>query len=183
MTRQQAVEAAIRDCRERVNEAIQEDLPINRPERLYEASRYLLEAGGKRLRPTILLLAAEALEGVSPGEEAYRSFPSRTGNPVDVLAAAVSVEIIQSFTLIHDDIMDDDDVRRGVPAVHREYDLSPARIAVERSYSLWTAGTPRRISSSSMMSSWMSVNDWIISMLTAARIRLICPLSTVGNAR
>jgi len=135
MTRQQAVEAAIRDCRERVNEAIQEDLPINRPERLYEASRYLLEAGGKRLRPTILLLAAEALEGVSPGEEAYRSFPSRTGDPVDVLAAAVSVEIIQSFTLIHDDIMDDDEVRRGVPAVHEAYGLSTAILAGDTLYS------------------------------------------------
>jgi geranylgeranyl diphosphate synthase type I len=147
MTRQQAVEAAIRDRRERVNEAIQEDLPINRPERLYEASRYLLEAGGKRLRPTILLLAAEALEGVSPGEEAYRSFPSRTGGPVDVLAAAVSVEIIQSFTLIHDDIMDDDDVRRGVPAVHREYDLSTAILAGDTLYSkafenMLETGTP-----------------------------------------
>ena len=129
MTRQQAVEAAIRHRRERVDEAIAEDLPIERPERLYEASRYLLEAGGKRLRPTVLLLAAEALSDVDPSECSYRAFPSTADEPVDVLTAAVSVEIIQSFTLIHDDIMDDDDMRRGVPAVHREYDLSTAILA------------------------------------------------------
>jgi len=135
MARQQAVEAAIQHRRERVNEAIVEDLPIKRPDRLYEASRYLLEAGGKRLRPTILLLTAEALSGVDPGDRSYRAFPSIADDPVDVLAAAVSVEIIQSFTLIHDDIMDDDDMRRGVPAVHREYDLSTAILAGDTLYS------------------------------------------------
>jgi len=135
MTRQQAVEAAIRHRRERVDEAIAEDLPIERPERLYEASRYLLEAGGKRLRPTVLLLAAEALSDVDPSECSYRAFPSTADEPVDVLTAAVSVEIIQSFTLIHDDIMDDDDMRRGVPAVHREYDLSTAILAGDTLYS------------------------------------------------
>jgi geranylgeranyl diphosphate synthase type I len=135
MTRQQAVEAAIQRRRERINEAIAEDLPMERPERLYEASRYLLEAGGKRLRPTILLLAAESLSEADPGECSYREFPSISDEPVDVLAAAVSVEIIQSFTLIHDDIMDDDDMRRGVPAVHQEYDLSTAILAGDTLYS------------------------------------------------
>jgi geranylgeranyl diphosphate synthase type I len=135
MGRQQAVETAIECRRERIDEAIREDLPIQRPERLYEASRYLLEAGGKRLRPTILLLAAEALTEADPDARSYRRFPANDGGPVDVLAAAVSVEIIQSFTLIHDDIMDDDDVRRGVPAVHREYDLSTAILAGDTLYS------------------------------------------------
>jgi len=135
MERQQAVETAIERRRERIDEAIGEDLPIQRPERLYEASRYLLEAGGKRLRPTILLLAAEALTEVDPDARSYRRFPANDGGTVDVLAAAVSVEIIQSFTLIHDDIMDDDDVRRGVPAVHREYDLSTAILAGDTLYS------------------------------------------------
>jgi geranylgeranyl diphosphate synthase type I len=51
------------------------------------------------------------------------------------MTAAVSVEVIQSFTLIHDDIMDDDDVRRGVPAVHREYDLETAILAGDTLYS------------------------------------------------
>jgi geranylgeranyl diphosphate synthase type I len=135
MTPPDPVELALEDRRSIVNEAITEDLPIQDPERLYSASRYLLDAGGKRLRPTILLLMAEAISDVDPLSESYRSFPAPGGEMVDVLSAAVSVEVIQSFTLIHDDIMDDDDVRRGVPAVHREYDLETAILAGDTLYS------------------------------------------------
>jgi geranylgeranyl diphosphate synthase type I len=150
MTGQQAVEAAIERRRSVVNDAIDEDLPLDRPERLYEASRYLLKAGGKRLRPTILLLAAESLANIDPLSAEYRRFPAADGTEVDVLTAAVSIEIIQSFTLIHDDIMDDDDMRRGVPAVHREYDLSTAILAGDTLYSkafenmLETGTSPQR---------------------------------------
>jgi geranylgeranyl diphosphate synthase type I len=135
MTRQQAVEETITRCRTQVNDAIEEDLPIEHPERLYKASRYLLDAGGKRLRPTILLLSADAMVDAEPDSISYREFPAADGKTVDVLSAAVSIEIIQSFTLIHDDIMDDDDMRRGVPAVHREYDLSTAILAGDTLYS------------------------------------------------
>jgi len=135
MTGQRGVEAAIARRRGLVNDAIEEDLPIDEPERLYEASRYLLEAGGKRLRPTVLLLAAEALADVDPVSAEYRSFPAADDTRVDVMRAAVSIEIIQSFTLIHDDIMDDDDMRRGVLAVHEEYDLSTAILAGDTLYS------------------------------------------------
>ncbi|WP_226021570.1 geranylfarnesyl diphosphate synthase [Halomicrobium salinisoli] len=133
--RGQRVEEAILARRERVNDAIPDDLPVVEPERLYEASRYLLDAGGKRLRPTMVLLAAEALADVEPLSVDYRAFPALSGDDVDVMSAAVSVEMIQSFTLIHDDIMDDDDLRRGVPAVHREYDLETAILAGDTLYS------------------------------------------------
>jgi len=134
--REQAVLEAVRKRRELVNDAIPEELPIQRPERLYEASRYLLDAGGKRLRPTVFLTTAEALADVEPLSTEYRSFPPLDDSgPVDVMAGAVSVEVIQSFTLIHDDIMDDDDLRRGVPAVHKEYDLETAILAGDTLYS------------------------------------------------
>jgi geranylgeranyl diphosphate synthase, type I len=133
--REETVLEAVRQRRELVNEAIPEELPIQRPERLYEASRYLLDAGGKRLRPMVLLTTAEALADVEPLSREYREFPTLDERSIDAMAAAVSVEVIQSFTLIHDDIMDDDDLRRGVPAVHQEYDLETAILAGDTLYS------------------------------------------------
>jgi len=131
---QDVVERAIASRREAVNEAVLAELPVVEPERLYEATRYLLDAGGKRLRPTILMLVAESLADVDAATVDYRSFPA-DGGEIDLLKAAVSVETIQTFTLIHDDIMDDDDLRRGAPAVHREYDLSTAILAGDTLYS------------------------------------------------
>ncbi len=149
-TEARTVTEAVAERRERVNEAIGTHLPVSRPERLYEASRYLLDAGGKRLRPAIVLLTAEALADLEPLSVDYREFPTLDGRVVDVMAGAVSIEVIQSFTLIHDDIMDDDDLRRGVPAVHREYDTETAILAGDTLYSkafeimLESGATPER---------------------------------------
>jgi geranylgeranyl diphosphate synthase type I len=126
--------AAVAQRRDYVNDAIDEDLPMAEPQRLYEAARYLLEAGGKRLRPTVCLLVGESLAEVPADEADYRAFPTLFGGEMDLMRAAVSIEVIQSFTLIHDDIMDDDDLRRGVPAVHREYDTSTAILAGDTLY-------------------------------------------------
>jgi geranylgeranyl diphosphate synthase type I len=125
---------AVRQRRELVNEALDEDVPMSDPERLYEATRYLLKAGGKRLRPTVALLVAESLADVEPMSADYRAFPALDGEEIDVMSAATSIEVIQSFTLIHDDIMDDDDLRRGVPAVHKEYDTETAILAGDTLY-------------------------------------------------
>jgi len=133
--REETVLAAIEARREQINDAIDEELPMAEPARLYEASRYLLEAGGKRLRPTVSLLVGEALLDRETLSEDYQAFPSLSGNEVNLMAAAVSIEVIQSFTLIHDDIMDDDNLRRGVPAVHREYDTETAILAGDTLYS------------------------------------------------
>ena len=145
-----AVLSVLEDRRYDINQAIDEDLPIGEPRRLYEASRYLLDAGGKRLRPTITLLVAEALTNTEPGEEGYRGFPTMDGERIDIMKAAVSIEVIQSFTLIHDDIMDDDALRRGVPSVHEYFDLETAILAGDTLYSkafeimLGTGATPDR---------------------------------------
>ncbi|MFB6124410.1 MAG: geranylfarnesyl diphosphate synthase [Halanaeroarchaeum sp.] len=135
--RAEAVLAAVEERRELVNAAIDEDLPMADPDRLYEASRYLLKAGGKRLRPAMLLLAGEAIVDAAPLGEDFRAFPTVPADepPIDLMAAAVSVEIIQSFTLIHDDIMDQDEMRRGVPSVHVQYDPETAILAGDTLYS------------------------------------------------
>ena len=125
---------AVTKRRELVNEALDEDVPMKSPERLNEATRYLLKAGGKRRRPTVSLLTAEALADVEPLSVDYDAFPALDGSEIDVMSAATSIEVIQSFTLIHDDIMDDDDLRRGVPAVHKEYDTETAILAGDTLY-------------------------------------------------
>ncbi len=130
----EAVVQAVESRRELVNEALRERLPIQEPERLYRASRHLPDAGGKRLRPAVSLLVAEALTDTDPLSGDYRAFPTSGANAIDVMAAAVSIETIQSFTLIHDDIMDEDDLRRGVPSVHRAYDMETAILAGDTLY-------------------------------------------------
>ncbi len=96
-----------------INKAIKELLPEKEPAGLYKAARHLIKAGGKRLRPVISLLVAEALEK----------------DYTKILPAAVSIETIHNFTLIHDDIMDRDEMRRGVPTVHTLYGDSTAILA------------------------------------------------------
>jgi len=85
------------------------DLPFpGHQERLYEPCRYLLDAGGKRVRPALCLMAAELFGGINP----------------DVYHAAMAVELFHNFTLIHDDIMDKAPLRRGKPTVHARYGLT-----------------------------------------------------------
>jgi len=123
------VEAALARRRDPVDEALLAAVPDDQPEALRDATRHLLAAGGKRLRPVMLLLSAEALTDIDPDTVDYRRFPDANGGRVDVLAAAVGIEFVQTFTLVHDDLMDNDDVRRGVPAVHRAFDDSIAILA------------------------------------------------------
>jgi len=85
------------------------------PARLAEAIRYALLAPGKRLRPALVLMAAEACGG-----EISQAMPG-----------AVAVEMIHAYSLIHDDLpaMDDDDLRRGRPTVHIAFDEATAILA------------------------------------------------------
>ncbi|WP_440949872.1 polyprenyl synthetase family protein [Methanosphaerula subterraneus] len=81
---------------------------------LNKASAHLLTAGGKRLRPAVMMLAADAV---------------RRGSSDDLMPAAIALELTHSFTLIHDDIMDGDEVRRGVPTVNKKWDEPTAILA------------------------------------------------------
>jgi farnesyl diphosphate synthase len=83
------------------------------PARLHEAMRYAAQGGGKRIRP-LLVYAAGAL--------------SDDSNPIALDAAAVAIECIHAYSLVHDDLpcMDDDDLRRGRPTVHKAFDEATA---------------------------------------------------------
>ncbi|MDH3252897.1 MAG: polyprenyl synthetase family protein, partial [Ignavibacteria bacterium] len=72
--------------------------------------RYVLQAGGKRVRSTLLLLACEAVGGKA----------------ATALDAGVAVELLHNFTLVHDDVMDNAESRRGQPTVHVRWDLNNA---------------------------------------------------------
>lgn len=76
-------------------------------------SRYLLSAGGKRVRPLLVLLAAQLGNGISSATE----------------TAAVSIELVHVATLYHDDVMDEADVRRGVESAHRRWNNNTAILA------------------------------------------------------
>lgn len=90
-------------------------LPATLEARVHAAMRYALFAGGKRLRPFLVMTSADLL-GV-PVENAIR--------------AAAAVEMVHTYSLIHDDLpaMDDDDLRRGKPTCHREFDEATAILA------------------------------------------------------
>ena len=85
------------------------------PARLREAMRYSLLAPGKRMRPMLVLLAAEACGGTVEA----------------AMPAACAVEMVHAYSLIHDDLpaMDDDDLRRGRPTCHRAFDEAVAILA------------------------------------------------------
>ena len=90
------------------------ELP-DEPHGLYDAVRYTLAGGGKRVRPALVLLAAEAFGGE----------PARAR----ALPAALGVEVFHTFTLVHDDIMDRAATRRGRPTVHERWDAATAILA------------------------------------------------------
>lgn len=91
--------------------------PGHPPGRLHEAMRYAALAGGKRIRPLLVYATGECL-GVDVGK---------------LDAPATAIELIHAFSLVHDDLpaMDDDDLRRGQPTVHRKFDEATAILAAD----------------------------------------------------
>ena len=98
------------DLLEKVNQFIAA-LPYDRkPETIYAPIKYVLSLGGKRIRPVLMLLA-------------YNLFKD---DPESILMPACALETYHNYTLLHDDLMDNADVRRGQPTVHRKWDANTA---------------------------------------------------------
>ena len=96
-----------------INDALEKYLKIREPKKLYKASAHIPLAGGKRLRPVMALITCEMVGG-----DSKKAIPF-----------AAALETIHNFTLVHDDVMDDDDLRHGVDACHTVYGLSTAILA------------------------------------------------------
>lgn len=80
------------------------------PHSLYDPVNYIMSGGGKRIRPLMTMIACETFGGSAE----------------DALDAAVAMEILHNFTLVHDDIMDNADTRRGRDTVHKKWDVNSA---------------------------------------------------------
>ncbi|MFG0581881.1 polyprenyl synthetase family protein [Pseudomonas sp. zjy_9] len=104
-------------CQSRVDAALDElfQAPRDELERLYQAMRYSVMNGGKRVRPLLVYAACEALQGDIERAD----------------GAACAVELIHAYSLVHDDLpaMDDDDLRRGQPTTHKAFDEATAILA------------------------------------------------------
>ena len=96
-----------------INEALEKYLRIREPKKLYKASAHIPLAGGKRLRPVMAMITCDMVGG----------------NSKKAIPFAAALETIHNFTLVHDDVMDDDDLRHGVDACHTIYGLSTAILA------------------------------------------------------
>lgn len=106
------------DWLEEIEQAIQQlNLPT-KPSSLYEPFHYTMGMGGKRIRPYLTLLAC----GVANGKHS------------NAMHAALAIEILHNFTLVHDDIMDEADTRRGIPCVHRKWDPNVAILSGDVMY-------------------------------------------------
>ena len=102
-----------------ITKTIEEELATIAPDNLAEASVYLTRAGGKMLRPALTLIVSEAVGG----------------NRESALKSAAAIELIHTFSLIHDDIMDQDDMRRGMPSVHKVWGDDVAILAGDTLFS------------------------------------------------
>lgn len=93
-----------------INKAIADTKYKEQPPELYEPISYLMQLGGKRMRPVLVLISAELFGG----------------NILKALDAAIGIELFHNFTLMHDDIMDKAPLRRGKPTVHAKWNESAA---------------------------------------------------------
>ncbi|MFH1418323.1 MAG: polyprenyl synthetase family protein [Planctomycetota bacterium] len=117
VTARQDIETLLRRTADEVNAALRGAL--SRCEavspRLLEAARYCIDAGGKRVRPALVLWSCEVCGGTRQA----------------ALPAAVAIEFVHTFSLIHDDLpaLDNDDLRRGKPTCHKVFDEATAILA------------------------------------------------------
>ena len=87
-----------------------EDIYLKGPDNMVETSNFVMSEKGKRIRPVLTMLSCDALGG-------------DVKQSVDV---AIAIELLHNFTLVHDDIMDEDNLRHGQPTVHNKWDIGTA---------------------------------------------------------
>ena len=143
------VSNSIKKNAEFVNKFLKKELNGD-PKQLYDAASHLIIHGGKRLRPYLVLKSCQMLGGKQS----------------DAISAASAVEMIHNFTLVHDDIMDNDEMRHGVTTTHKKFDIPLAILAGDVLYSK----AYNTISSKSKLSS--NYTTQLVSKLSKACIEI-----------
>ena len=103
-----------------INRSLKKILIKDEPKYLYDPIKYSINNSGKRLRPILVFLSGKLFKS----------------NVNDLMKAAVAVELLHIFTLIHDDIMDGDDIRHGKPSLHEKWDISTAILSGDAIFTL-----------------------------------------------
>ncbi len=101
------------EYKKKIDEKVNSLVELKEPKSLYDPVNYVLSGGGKRIRPIITLFACESVGG----------------NIEDALDAGAAIEVLHNFTLVHDDIMDNADTRRGNETVHKKWNVNTAILA------------------------------------------------------
>jgi len=119
---------------ELIDAALEKVLPDgSKPKELYDAAKHLIRAGGKKYRPAMALLACEYVGG----------------NIKDAIPTAIAIELLHTASLIHDDIVDGDSIRRGVRTVHSIWGKEVATVAgdllIGKAVEIMASGTPPKV--------------------------------------
>lgn len=109
-----------RFLKQKVEKRLARVVAVREPHTVYDPIRYILKSSGKRVRPVLLLLSCESVGGSSSM----------------ALDAAAAIEVLHSFTLVHDDIMDEADTRRGRLTIHKAWDSNAAILAGDQMVAL-----------------------------------------------
>jgi len=148
---------------EPVDEFIQSILMSRNPESLYQASRYIISAGGKRLRPYLPIKSCEAVGGLAKYAVPF----------------AASLEILHNFTLVHDDVMDHDELRRGKPTVHKKFGEPMAILAGDllfaKVYQSVLDHAPAQMSSDEVVAALGKMTDSIILLCEGQALDISFP--------
>lgn len=101
------------DYKNKIDDVLSNAALNEAPSSLYDPIRYILQNGGKRIRPVLVMFSCEVFGG----------------NADDALNTAVAMELLHNFTLVHDDIMDNADTRRGLETIHKRWNSNVAILA------------------------------------------------------
>ena len=166
MSKASQIQEQLIETAEPVNDFIDNLLQDRKPSQLYEASRHVINAGGKRLRPFLTIKSCEAAGGKKK----------------DAIPFAAALEILHNFTLIHDDVMDHDVLRRGKPTVHATYGEPMAILAGDllfaKVYQSVLDYAPAHLSSDDVVMALQKMTDAIIVLCEGQALDVSFPKAT-----